>query len=68
MIATAPASPAYRTMIVAIPTSAVRCNHCARTVFEIVGNCIVLTERHDSQYHKTVISLDDLGLMWKPNA
>lgn len=55
-------------MIVALPTSAVRCNHCARTVFEIVGNCIVLTERHDTQYHKTVISLDDLGLMWKPNA
>ena len=40
----------------------VRCEHCARTAFSIVGNCITVTERHGSQWHRTVVSLDELGL------
>jgi hypothetical protein len=53
---------------VSVPTSEVRCDHCARIAFEVVGNTIVVVTRHDQQYHKTVVSLDALGLQWKADA
>jgi hypothetical protein len=40
----------------------VRCEHCARKAFSIVGDCIVIDHRHDSQHHRSVISLAELGL------
>ena len=46
------------------PTSEIRCDHCARVAFEVVGNCLVVTERHDTQWHKTTISIEQLGLQW----
>lgn len=53
------------TRITPTNTSSIECSHCHRTAFSIVGNTIVVVERHDSKYHKTVISLDDLGLTWQ---
>jgi len=67
-----PASAVYNPLrvarIVSIPTSEVRCNHCARVAFEVVGNTIVVTSRHDNQWHKTTISIEALGLQWKTDA
>ena len=40
----------------------VRCEHCARTAFSIVENVLVVTHRHGTQWHKTVIGLQELGL------
>ena len=54
--------------IVSVPTSEVRCDHCARVAFEVVGNTIVVVTRHDNQWHKTVVSLEALGLQWEDNA
>lgn len=40
----------------------VRCEHCARKAFSIIGDCIVINHRHDSSNHQTVVSLAELGL------
>jgi hypothetical protein len=48
--------------LMATPTSEIRCDHCARVSFSIVGDCIVSVGRHGSDYHKTVIPLAQLGL------
>ena len=57
-------APQRVTRIVSVPTSEVRCDHCARTVLELKGNVITITLRHGSDYHKTAISLEALGLTW----
>ena len=54
--------------IVSVPTSEVRCDHCARVAFEVVGQTISIVHRHDNHYHRTVISLEALGLQWKADA
>jgi hypothetical protein len=41
----------------------VRCDYCAQTAFQIIGDAITVTHRHGSQYHRTVVSLEELGLM-----
>ena len=43
--------------------SRILCEHCNRTVLTIKGDCLVITQRHDSQPHKSVIPLSDLGLI-----
>ena len=48
--------------LIATATSHIRCDECAREVFSIVGDCLVLTQRHGQQYHKTVFPLYQLGL------
>jgi len=60
--------PLRLTRVVSVPTSEIRCNHCARVALEIKGNCLVVVSRHDGQYHKTVVSLEQLGLQWITNA
>lgn len=40
----------------------VRCEHCARKVFSIVGEALVIDHRHDGNHHRSVISLVELGL------
>lgn len=56
-------SVGYMATIVPSSGSIVKCQHCRRTVLSVVGDCIVITERHDSQPHKSVIPLSDLGLV-----
>ena len=53
----------YMTTIIPSAGSTIKCQHCRREVLAVVGECLVITQRHDSQYHKTVIPLSDLGLM-----
>ena len=43
-------------------TSKVSCDYCERVAFEIIGNCISVVLRHNSQWHRTVIPLEQLGL------
>ena len=43
--------------------SEILCSHCHRRVATIIGDCLVVTQRHDSQHHKTVVPLSTLGLM-----
>ena len=52
----------YMATIIPSAGSSVKCQHCRREVFSVVGECLVITQRHDSQYHKTVVPLSDLGL------
>lgn len=40
----------------------VRCEHCARKIFSIVGEAIVIHSKHGSDHHTTVVSLAELGL------
>jgi hypothetical protein len=40
----------------------VRCEHCARRAFSIVGEALVIDHRHDGAHHRSVISLAELGL------
>lgn len=40
----------------------VRCQHCARDAFSVLENTLIITHRHGSQYHQTVVSLAELGL------
>ena len=56
-------SVGYMTTIIPSAGSTIKCQHCRREVLSVVGECLVITQRHDSQYHKTVIPLSDLGLM-----
>ena len=44
------------------PETQVECEHCRRIAFELVGECISILHRHDSQYHRSVIPLYKLGL------
>lgn len=43
------------------PGSAVLCNHCDAPSFRVINDCIVVVSRHHGNYHKTVVSLADLG-------
>ena len=54
--------------IVSVPTSEVRCDHCARVALEVIGNTLSVVHRHDGQYHRSVVSLEALGLYWKSDA
>ena len=56
-------SVGYMATIIPSTGSSIKCQHCRREVFSVVGECLVITQRHDSQYHKTVIPLSDLGLI-----
>lgn len=56
-------SVGYMATIIPSTGSTIKCQHCRREVFSVVGECLVITQRHDSQYHKTVIPLSDLGLV-----
>ena len=57
-----PKVPGYTWKIIPSATSEIRCEHCARIALRLVGDCIVITHRHDSQPHKTVVSISSLGL------
>ena len=48
--------------LIATPTSAIRCDECARESFSLVGDCVVVVHRHGTQWHKTVMPLYQLGL------
>lgn len=37
------------------------CSHCNKSSFAIINDCIVVIQRHDSQWHKTIMPLKDLG-------
>ena len=52
--------------IVPSPGSKVLCNYCNRTIFALIGDCIVTLDRHDSHQHRSVIPIGDLGLMRIP--
>jgi len=49
--------------IVPSPGSQITCEHCNRIVLTLKGNCLVLIDKHDKQWHKSVIPLSDLGLV-----
>lgn len=68
-VATAPSlasvlfgSIGYVATIIPPAGSRVVCQHCERIAFNIIGDCLSITQRHDGQWHKTVISLGDIGL------
>ena len=48
-----------------IPSAGSRmtCEHCNRIVLSLKGDCLIVTEKHDKQWHKTVIPLSDMGLI-----
>ena len=46
--------------------SKVLCSHCNRTIYALIGDCIVSLDRHDSQQHKSVVPISALGLMRIP--
>jgi len=56
----------YMATIVPSGGSRVECKHCHRKIFSVIGECLVVEERHDKQYHTSVLSLDELGLMRIP--
>ena len=49
--------------IVPSPGSRMTCEHCNRIVLTLKGDCLILTDKHDKQWHKTVIPLSDMGLI-----
>ena len=59
-------SVGYMTTIVPDGGSRVECKHCHRKIFSVIGDCLVVEERHDKQYHTSVVSLGELGLMRIP--
>ena len=42
--------------------SRITCEHCNRVVLTLKGDCLIITDKHDKQWHKSVVPLSDLGL------
>ena len=60
-------SAGYMTTIVPDGGSRVECKHCHRKIFSVIGDCLVVEERHDKQYHTSVVALKELGLTRIPS-
>ena len=40
----------------------VRCDYCTHTVLNVIGDAIAINQRHGTKWHRTVVSLAELGL------
>ena len=52
----------YVAKVIPYAGSAVRCNECARTALNVLGDALIVTHRHGNQWHKTIVNIEDLGL------
>ena len=38
----------------------IKCSSCTYTAIKIIGNCLQVTVRHNSQYHTTTIAISEI--------